>query len=275
MNHDPAKIDEILRHAGVVSAGKITWFSEVDSTNNRLMQQRKNHDIHGEIHLTERQTAGRGRRGKTWRTAHSGGILMSVGWRLGDAKPSGLSLVSGLAVVAALRECGVESVGLKWPNDIMASGKKLGGVLTEISGGQGVIGIGINVADSPDDDDTDTAGNNTANAVNKNANDTVDDLPRTCLKSLGYDIDRDALAAALIIAHCRYLTRFCAAGFAQFVAEWNALNIHKDCAVWIQSPAESFAGIVRGVDADGALLLDANGNRRRLISGDASIRDKR
>ena len=274
MNHDPAKIDEILRHAGVVSAGKITWFSEVDSTNNRLMQQRKNHDIHGEIHLTERQTAGRGRRGKSWRTARSGGILMSVGWRLGDAKPSGLSLVSGLAVVAALREIGVESVGLKWPNDIMANGKKLGGVLTEISGGQGVIGVGINVADSPDND-TDTAADNSTDTGGNNAADTADDLPRTNLKSLGYDVDRDALAAALIISHCRYLTRFCDAGFAQFVAEWNALNIHKDRAVWIQSPSESFAGIVRGVDADGALLLDADGDRRRLISGDASIRDKR
>ena len=271
-HHNLERIDALLRQARVVCAGRVAWFEEIDSTNSWLMKQRQidgeNHgdthrDIHGRGCLAELQTAGRGRRGRVWRASRSSSVLLSLGWHLGAVACAGLSLVSGLAIIDGLRRTGIDGVGLKWPNDVMSGGKKLGGVLTELSGEHCVVGMGINVAMPPDNDAA------------------ADNAPRTDLKSLGHDIDRDALAANLIIAHCHYLQHFCRGGFAQFVTEWNELNVHQGRAVSVCSSAASGSassssrscdGIVRGVDRDGALLIDHNGTRRRLISAQVRIR---
>ena len=251
-DHNLERIDALLRAAGVVCAGKVAWFGEIDSTNSWLMQQRS---VHGRVCLAELQTAGRGRRGRSWRAPRSSSVLLSLDWRLAGSAAAwaGLSLVSGLAVVAGLGRVGVDSVGLKWPNDVIARGRKLGGVLTELSGGRCVVGMGINVALPPPDP-----------ALVVPA--WID------LKTLGHDVDRDALAAALMVSHCDYLRRFCDHGFAAFVAEWNDLNVHRDRPVSVESPTESFQGIVRGVDAGGALLIDRDGVRRRMVSGEVSLR---
>ena len=254
--HSPEQIDALLQQAGVASAGKVHWFAEIDSTNSWLMKQR---NIHAKVCLTEWQSAGRGRRGKSWRAPRSSAVLLSIGWNLGDATATGLSLVSGLAIVDGLRRIGVDALGLKWPNDLMARGKKLGGVLTELSGANAVVGMGINVSIPP-------------SASERIAGE------RTDLRALGHAIDRDRLAAALIISHCRYLRRFCERGFAQFVGEWNALNSHGNRAVSVRLPSESFTGIVRGIDAGGALIVEQDGGgggaplRRRIISSEASVR---
>ena len=252
-NHNLGRINALLGQAGVVSAGRVDWFEEIDSTNSWLMKQRGIHDdnhdgIHGRVCITEWQTAGRGRRGHMWRASRSSSVLLSLGWHLGAAASAGLSLVSGLSIVDGLRHAGIDSVGLKWPNDVMVQGKKLGGVLTELRGDHCVVGMGINVA-SPDDD-----------------------IARADLKSLGHNPDRDVLAAALIISHCRYLQRFCDGGFAQFIEEWNGLNVHQGLAVSVESPVMSGTGIVCGVDQDGALIIDQNGIRQRLISAESRIR---
>ena len=259
-DHNPERINALLRQAGVVCAGRVHCFGEIDSTNSWLMKQR---DIHGRVCLAEWQTAGRGRRGRAWRAARSSSVLLSLGWHLGDVASAGLSLVSGLAIIDGLRRAGIDSVGLKWPNDVMSCGKKLGGVLTELSGEHCVVGMGINVATPPGDSD---------HAADEN-------LLRTDLKSLGHDLDRDEFAANLIISHCHYLQRFCRGGFAQFVTEWNELNVHHGMAVSVcPAPGSSSAalamsgdGIVRGVERDGALIIDQNGIRRRLISGEVRI----
>ncbi|MGR3914181.1 MAG: biotin--[acetyl-CoA-carboxylase] ligase, partial [Gammaproteobacteria bacterium] len=161
----------------------------------------------------------------------------------------GLSLLSGLAAVDALRRAGIEGIGLKWPNDLIAEGKKLGGVLTELRGGDCVIGIGLNVMMPP-----------MARAW-------------TNLQALGYEIDRDALAAGLIISHCRLLRRFCSGGFAQFVDAWQRLNVHHGRAVSAQSPRARIDGIARGIDERGALLIERRGEVRRVISGEVSLRE--
>ena len=257
-SHNPERINALLRQAGVVSAGKVNWFGQIDSTNDWLMNQP---DIHGRVCLAELQTAGRGRRGKVWQAARSSSVLLSIGWNLGDTDAAGLSLVSGLAIVNGVRHAGVDSVGLKWPNDLIAEGKKLGGVLTELRGANCVIGMGINVTMPPGRDQS---------AGERNVRPRVD-LNRVDLKSLGFDIDRDVLAAALIVSHCDYLRRFCSGGFAQFVHEWERLNVHRGRPVSVKLPSESFSGIVQGVDRDGALLVVQDGTRRRVISSAADL----
>ena len=287
-HHNLERIDALLRQARVVCAGRVAWFEEIDSTNSWLMKQHQiddenqsdthgdiHRDIHGRVCLAELQTAGRGRRGRVWRASRSSSVLLSLGWHLGAVASAGLSLVSGLAIIDGLRRTGIDGVGLKWPNDVMSGGKKLGGVLTELSGEHCVVGMGINVA-MPSDNDADNNAPDAPDAVDETADENA---PRTDLKSLGHDIDRDALAANLIIAHCHYLQHFCRGGFAQFVTEWNELNVHQGRAVSVRSSrasgsasSRSCDGIVRGVDRDGALLIDHNGTRRRLISAQVRIR---
>ncbi|MDD9857362.1 MAG: biotin--[acetyl-CoA-carboxylase] ligase [Gammaproteobacteria bacterium] len=251
-HHHPERINALLARAGVAAAGRVSWFGEIDSTNTWLMRQP---EVHARVCLAEWQSAGRGRRGRSWRAPRSSAVLLSIGWNLGGANAAGLSLVSGLAVVAALRRAGIHSVGLKWPNDVMVrSGKmesKLGGVLTELSGTRCVVGVGIN--------------------VKMPASDCA--APgRADLQSLGYAADRDQLAADLIIAHCRHLQRFCRLGLAPFVDEWNRLHVHRDRAVSVRLPRELLHGIARGIDRHGALTIDQDGGRRRIISGQASVR---
>jgi len=231
--HNPKRIDALLRRAGAAAAGRLHCFAEIGSTNDWLLAQS---DVHARACIAEAQSAGRGRRGRAWRAAPSGAVLLSLGWRLDGADAAGLSLLSGLAAVAALRRAGVKGIGLKWPNDLIAAGKKLGGVLTELRGG--------------------------------------DCGEWTSLQALGYEIDRDSLAAALIISHCRFLRRFCSGGFAQFAGAWRRLDVHRGRAVSVQSPRERFDGIARGIDERGALLIEQHGAVRRVISGEVSLREQ-
>ena len=240
----------LVRAAGSEAAGRLHWFAEIGSTNDWLLARE---DLHARVCIAEAQSAGRGRRGRSWRAAPGGAILFSIGWQLDDENADGLSLVSGLAAVEALRNCGVDKIGLKWPNDLVtvAGNKKLGGVLTELRGRECVIGLGLNVM-------------------------MPDEIPGAAsLQSLGHEVDRDEIAAALIISHCKFLRRFCRGGFAQFAGDWQRLNVHRDCAVTVTSPRETFAGIARGVDKSGALIVEQNHARRRVVSGLVSLRGQK
>ena len=122
--------------AGVFS---LEILPECDSTNSRLLDNPPSGD--GRVHVlaAERQTAGRGRRGRAWQSWPGAGLTFSLLWRFAPAAhvPAGLSLVVGLAVARTLEELGVEGVALKWPNDVLIQGKKLAGILVELSSGRG------------------------------------------------------------------------------------------------------------------------------------------
>ena len=268
-HHDTTKINALLQRGGAAAAGRVAWFESIDSTNTWLMNQT---DAHARVCIAEWQSAGRGRRGRAWRTPRCGAVLLSIGWNLDGAAggAAGLSLVSGLAALDALRRLGVDAIGLKWPNDILARGRKLGGILTELNGDRCVIGMGVNVApeSSPESLPESSPELQESPAA-------ADETPRTDLHSLGFGVDRDQLAAELILAHCDYLRRFCATGLAAFVDQWNAAHAYRGRAVTVRLGAESFRGIARGIDADGALLIDAcepGGARRRILSGEARVR---
>ncbi len=254
--HQPGKIDARLRAAEVVSAGNLHWFEEIDSTNRWLLQRHDaGEDIHGKVCFAELQTEGCGRSGRSWYAPPSSSVLLSIGWRLGVAT-TGVSLVSGLAIVDSLRSAGVDSVGLKWPNDLIVRGKKLGGVLTETRGGYAVIGMGINVA--------------IPLAANMQIGQAWTDL-----KLLGHAIDRDRLVGALIITHCNYLQRFCEGGFSSFAGHWNRSNSYGAAPVTVKLSTETFDGIATGVDDGGALIVvQPTGDKRRVISGEVWYRKR-
>ncbi|MCA8967716.1 MAG: biotin--[acetyl-CoA-carboxylase] ligase [Planctomycetes bacterium] len=169
----------------------------------------------------------------------------------------GLSLAVGVAVAETLRAQGASRVGLKWPNDLVAAGAKLGGVLVEIARGAdggtvAVVGVGVNGSLGP-----------RAAAI---------DQPWTDLATLlGTAPDRNRLAGAVLAALMDAMTSFDAQGLAPFRTRYAVLDslAGRPVRVLDQHP---FDGVARGVDDDGALLVDDGRARRRVMAGDVSVR---
>jgi len=149
---DISKIRSTFTQALLPLIKDIEIFFETESTNQYLLELLSSKSLHGRIALAEFQISGRGRRGRSWISPIGSGVCLSVGWCF-DSQPESimaLSLAAGVAVAHALEKVSSERVCLKWPNDIVYDGKKLGGILLESRGESAgpcavVIGIGINV----------------------------------------------------------------------------------------------------------------------------------
>ena len=216
--------------------------------------------------VAELQNAGRGRRGRSWLAPFGSGICMSVGWQFDDAPPtfSALSLAVGVAVVSALRKLGAEDVGLKWPNDLMWKGRKLGGILIELRGESAgpsrvVIGIGINT--------------HMPTAVRISLAEQQAALIADVHEILRERTpNRNALVGAIMSELVAMLKTFAVEGFTPFHAQWHRLDSLAAAPVKVISASQTTQGIARGVDVDGTLLLDVNGEVRRFVSGEVSLR---
>lgn len=216
----------------------------------------------GHVRAAEWQVAGRGRRGRRWLAPPGAGLAFSILWKFprGAAHLSGLSLAVGVAVARGLEACGAPPLELKWPNDVLARDgadlAKLCGILIEIAPSAGgpvpvVIGIGINVAP-------------VEAAVGQRV---------ASLAGLGVGRPRHAILAGVLGALAPVLRGFEQEGFAALRAEWNARHAYADTPVVASAePGAPQAGIARGVDADGALLIDTAAGRVRLIGGEISLR---
>jgi BirA family biotin operon repressor/biotin-[acetyl-CoA-carboxylase] ligase len=210
------------------------------------------------VFLAERQRAGLGRRGRAW-VSEEGNLAMSVSRRL--ARPlralPGLSLARGVAVAEALHALGVPEAGLKWPNDLVADGRKLGGLLVDARAhGEGsivVVGVGVNIALAQD------AG-------------AAIDQPWCDLASLGHALARETVATAAIAAIAGALEAFDAQGFAAFAARWATLDAWIGRAALIVDGGRVETGTGLGVDADGALRLATESGERRFHAGELSLR---
>ena len=245
-----------------ISPPQVTVLLTTDSTNTELARRLKAHGDKGrEVVLAEYQQAGRGRRGRQWQSPLAANLYLSLSWRLqtGGPSPGGLSLVVGIALVRALESLGVEGLQLKWPNDLRWQGAKLGGVLVELSGEAGgelraVIGIGLNVA-MPE---------TIARSVGQ---------PLTSLQSLVTEsLSRNLLAARTVEEIYLALEEFATSGFTGFQDPWRACDEFLDCPVTLLIGERSVTGIYRGVDGQGALLLEQDGTTRTFHGGEISLR---
>lgn len=252
----------------------IDLLEQCDSTNSVLLTRAELGAASGTVVLAREQSAGRGRRGRAWISAPGDSLTFSMLWRLPQGvQPAGLSLAAGLAVVRALK--GFLSVGaadtplaispqLKWPNDILLNGRKLGGILVELLPGAGrggnaaVIGCGINLrlpSAMPDELRAQSAA-------------LYDELLKRDAA-----LDSNIVLAALLTALLDTLDQFTRGGFASLQAQWMAHDAFADQAVRILSEfAAPLDGICRGVNADGALRLEVDGKIRHLLSGEVSLR---
>lgn len=236
----------------------IDVLASCDSTNAVLLGRAEAGAPSGTVVIAEEQTAGRGRRGRTWFASPGDSLTFSLLWRFAPGTaPAGLSLAVGVAVARALQKVGAGDTALKWPNDILKEGRKLGGILVELVPGAphaAVIGIGINLrlpAAMPDDVRAASA----------------------ALHSNGDAPDATEVVAALLVELLATLEAFSAHGFAAIRPEWMARHAFPTARVSLSTdfgpPRE---GICRGVDTDGALLLEVDGRIERILSGEVSLR---
>jgi BirA family transcriptional regulator, biotin operon repressor / biotin---[acetyl-CoA-carboxylase] ligase len=261
---DAPRIREALgRERGARVRGLEVLF-EVDSTNSRLLAAPAPPAGVADVCLCEIQSAGRGRGGRLWVSPFGASIAMSLARTFQDGarvKPA-LSLAVGVAVARALERTGVRDIRLKWPNDVWLADRKIGGVLVELKteadgAAQVVIGIGLNVRLSAEARRAIEAGGLRVAA-----------LQDACPAPLS----RNALAAALLGELLSMLEAFEAEGFSPFRAEWLALDALGGRAARVLGAQGGLVGIARGVDVEGALLLEDGGRLHRFVSGEVSLR---
>jgi BirA family transcriptional regulator, biotin operon repressor / biotin---[acetyl-CoA-carboxylase] ligase len=263
-----ARLAELDAERGAATPVALEVVDEIDSTSTELMRRLARRDIHGAALAAEVQTAGRGRRGRTWTGIFGGSLTFSLGWRFeqGAGFLAGLSLAVGVAVARALEREGYANVALKWPNDLIHRHLKFGGILIELNGdalgpSTTVIGIGLNVR--------------LPAAARKDILQPVTDLA-TIAGRKAPPIDRNRLLARLLAELADVLARYAKEGFAPFAAEWQRRHAYQGKPVRLLLPdGAAVTGKVAGVDASGALVLADGPRRARFLSGEISLRRTR
>jgi BirA family transcriptional regulator, biotin operon repressor / biotin---[acetyl-CoA-carboxylase] ligase len=237
---------------------------EVDSTNTRLLGSAAPPAGSADVCLSELQHAGRGRRGRRWVAPFGTGLAMSVAWTFSDAARSlpALSLGVGVAVTRAARRAGATGILLKWPNDIWFEDRKIGGVLIELRAEAGgpahvVIGIGLNVALPAEARRRIEAGG-----------------LRIAALSAAWEAapSRNLVAGAILDELLSMLGRYEREGFAAFRDAWLELDALSGRPARVLLADAVISGTARGVDSEGALLLDTGDRVQRFVSGEASLR---
>ena len=250
-----------------VSTLEIGW--SLDSTNSELLR-RVTPDEGVAVLLAERQTGGRGRRGRAWTSPLASNIYLSLAriFSGGLARLPGLSLVAGVATAEALHALGYTDVRLKWPNDVVvvdADGlRKLGGLLIE-GGGEhagpvrAVLGLGLNVRMPP--------------AFAATITQPWTDL--TCLVNVaGRSPSRNEIVATLLAHWILALTQFDADGLSPFLPRYANLDVLAGCDVTLHAGADGPARTAHalGLAEDGALRVRIDGREVRVHSAEVSAR---
>lgn len=231
---------------------------DVDSTNAEALRLVAARRMAPFLVLAERQSAGRGRRGRAWSSPFAQNLYYSLVLRVegGMRQLEGLSLVVGLAVRQTLIALGVASAGLKWPNDVLVDNRKVAGILLELVGDPAdvchvVLGIGIN--------------------VNMQSAD-IDQAWTSVHLETGHMVDRNRLAALLGDNLRIYMTRHHQEGFSALQSEWESAHLWQGRSVSLVAGSNSVDGVVLGVDHQGALRLDVDGIEKSFSGGELSLR---
>ncbi len=234
--------------------------ASLDSTNSAL-QRLPCAQQHAAAILAEFQSAGRGRRGRQWHSPRGRNLYLSLGWKFEKplAELGCLPLVIALSAAQALARAGLKGHQVKWPNDLLLDGRKLCGCLVEVKGDakgpcHAVLGVGINVF-MPESE--------VANEIDQPWTDLHSQLP-TC--------SRNDLAALLLEELFKRLVLFAEQGFAPFREHWVQMDGLTGRLVNVYTGSKSLQGTARGIDGQGALLLDTGTEVLSLHVGEVSVK---
>jgi BirA family biotin operon repressor/biotin-[acetyl-CoA-carboxylase] ligase len=258
-----SRINAVLSEQNKASISTLEIHDNLNSTNSYLMERSQNNAPSGFVCFAEHQTAGKGRRGRQWVSPFGSNIYLSILWRFqqgGIASTSGLSLAMGVAVIRALKQLNINEVGLKWPNDIYSQGKKLGGILIEVSGEadgpcSAVIGLGLNLF-LPE-----TQAQSIAQAWT--------DLTKITGEN---PLIRNNLAGAVLNHILSIVNGFEQVGIKAYLDEWRNYDCLKGQMATLFIGQQQIKGIVEGIDDNGLLLIKrADGSIQAFASGEVSF----
>ena len=257
-------LERLLHERGIETIASLELFESIDSTNDHLMAAQPTAVGCAAVCLARAQSAGRGRRGRTWVSPSGAGIYLSIGWTF-DGVPrelANLSLAVGVMIKRGLQTLGADRIQLKWPNDVLLDHGKLGGVLIEMrtvpAGAYVVIGVGINLQ-VPDE---------TTQRVQ-----SLGGLPPRDLRASGITtVDFMVVSATIIEAICDGLAIYANNGFDPFRDEWLTADGLRGAWVEWSTGDQRCTGVARGIGDDGALLVEHEGRLDRLVAGEVSLR---
>lgn len=240
----------------------IYYFDQIDSTNIRAKQLGEEGVPHGTLIVAGQQNAGRGRRGRTWESPPGVSIYMSIVLRpeMAPVKAPMLTLVMALSAADSLKECTGLDVQIKWPNDIVLNGKKLAGILTEMSTemeyiNHVVIGVGINV--------------NTGQLPEE-----LEEKATSLRLETGRIIRRSEIIASIMKEfEGNYQLFIETQGLRQMQEKYNSLLINREKEVRILGVKEEYAAYALGINEKGELLVRRdNGEIEAILAGEVSVR---
>jgi BirA family biotin operon repressor/biotin-[acetyl-CoA-carboxylase] ligase len=240
---------------------RIHYFEELTSTQDRASQLAEQGAAQGTVVIAETQSAGHGRLGRQWYSPPGLNLYLTIVLRPKSASSAvgGLNLMAGVAAAEAIETVAPGIVTLKWPNDVWLRRKKTGGNLAKaISDGSQIacvlLGIGLN--------------------LNLRSGDIPDDLSRIATSvriETGLECDRIAVAAALFSRLDTRYTEMQKHGFASIRPLWERYSALAGREVTVSDHGQPLSGVVKGIDDEGALLLETSTGPARVLSGDVSV----
>jgi len=254
------RLQSYLDHAVKKQIQEIIVLAEVGSTNDYLLKQAAPDSGCAIVCVAEHQTMGRGRQGRVWHSKPSSSFIYSCAWSYTSMPKdlTALTLAIGVVVQTVLTRQSYTGIQLKWPNDLLVGQAKLGGILLETKQQSGalhlVCGIGIN--------------------IKKNQDEAQVERPIISLDELssGLSCDRNFLAAQITNGLTELLSNYPQTGFSPWQAAWQELHCMQDCQVKVISPDGIVEGTARGVDDQGAFLLQTDAEIIKFISAEVSVR---
>jgi BirA family biotin operon repressor/biotin-[acetyl-CoA-carboxylase] ligase len=256
----PNEIREGLE-TNILGRGEILYFETIDSTNKKASDLADGGAPEGTLVLSEAQTGGRGRKGRTWYSPPEGGIYISLILRplVSPAEAPKFTLLTAVATAETVISLTRLNIHIKWPNDILINGKKLAGILTEMSTEMDavnyiVVGLGLNV-------------NTSAFPAE------IRDIATSLLIETGESFPRVILIQEYLKRYEAYYGIYKKTGFDPVINRWKDLSNIIGKKVEVEVIGNRFIGKALDIDGDGALILkDNQGGIHRIISGDVALR---
>ena len=241
---------------------KIIYYEQLDSTNAEIARLASEGAEHGTVVVSDAQTAGKGRRGRRWESPARENIYMSILLRpdcVPDRAPM-LTLVMAYSVTKVIRELGFEDVQIKWPNDLVLSGKKICGILTEmqLKGSEIdyiVVGVGINV--------------NTSKFPEE-----LKDTATSLYMETGRVFDRTLIVESVVEHFDKAYQQFLETQDLEFLrGEYNNMLVNVDKEVRVLEPGNEYIAYAQGINSEGELLVRTKeGEEKRIYAGEVSVR---
>lgn len=256
---DKTELESI--HATEWAGCEIYYFDSIDSTNTKAKELAEEGHPSGTLVVADRQTAGKGRRGRSWESPSGIGIFMTLMLKpeINPNHASMLTLVAAMATTRAIRRVTGVPAMIKWPNDIVMNGKKVCGILTEMSAqfdyiNHIVIGIGINVH-------------------NEDFPEEIAQTASSIYLESGQHIHRASLIEAFLEefedVYAEYLKTEDMEGLMK---EYDAMLVNRGRQVRVLDPKEPFEGKAMGITKKGELIVDTWESRKLVSSGEVSVR---